>query len=81
MIIEGELTPAPTKALTMNIFDALRKVQQGEKIARIAWDNKDYCLMRDGWLTIYTKGDFHTWSVNDGDMEGNEWVLVKETND
>ena len=79
-IIEGEFsTPIPRKkgeSLTMDFIDAMRKIKEGMKVTRISWDNTDYCLMKDGWLTIYTKNAFHTWSVNDGDMEGQDWIVI-----
>ena len=86
-IIEGEieesLTPLPRKqgvSITMNFFDALKKVSEGETVTRISWNNGDYCLMKDGWLTIYTKGALHTWSVSDGDMEGEDWIVKAKDN-
>lgn len=79
------LTPTPHeqgKATTMDFPDAIREVINGKKITRMSWTSGDFCLLRDGWLTIYTKSDkdvkqeFHTWSVNDGDLEGNDWVVI-----
>jgi len=61
-------------------LNAKCKIIEGKKVARIVWGNKDYCLLKDGWLTIFTKDKLHTWSVNDGDMEGNDWVVVAEGN-
>ena len=86
-IQEGEviptLTPLPKvqgKAMTMDFPDAIREIIKGNKIARLSWVNADYGSLKDGWLVIFTRGDFHTWSVSDGDMEGQDWVVVKETN-
>ena len=78
--MEETLTPKPNKPVTMDFYEALKKVIEGKKIARESWNNGDYCLMKDGFLSIYTKGDFHTWSVNDGDMEGKDWT-IKNVND
>jgi hypothetical protein len=80
------LTPMPTtpsnNALslpaTMSFPDAMKKVLDGRKIRRESWSGDDYCLLKDGWITIYTNGDFHVWKINDGDMEGQDWVLVKD---
>lgn len=75
------LTPIPKvqgKAMTMDFPDAVREIIKGNKVARLSWANGDYGLLKDGWLTIFTKGAFHTWSVNDGDMESNDWIIVKE---
>ena len=78
------LTPLPKvagKAMTMDFPDAMREIIAGNKVMRLSWTNPDYCLVKDGWLTIFTKGDFHTWSVNDGDLDGQDWVVVKGVNE
>ena len=75
------LTPEPEHtARTMGFPDAIKEIILGRKVARVSWGNEDFCLLKDGWLTIFTKGDFHTWSVSDGDLEGQDWVVVYETN-
>jgi len=84
-IIEGEmLTPIPReqgKAITMSFPDAMAQVIKGKKVRRLSWETQtDHGLLKDGWLTIHTKGAFHTWSVNDGDMEANDFVVVGGVN-
>lgn len=83
-IIEGEvMTPTPKatnkeekpQARTMNFPDAMREIIKGNSVARVSWGNNDYCLLKDGWLSINRAGTFHTWTVNDGDMEGEDWVV------
>ena len=74
-----KLTPLPdpiTTPLTLKFSDAIEKIVEGKRVTRIAWENKDYCLLKDGWLSIYTKDDFHIWKVNDGDMEATDWVEI-----
>jgi hypothetical protein len=67
------LTPKPVvKAMTF--YDALKKLASGSKITRESWKNNDYCLMKDGFLSIFREGTFYTWSVNDGDVEGVDWI-------
>lgn len=82
--IEGEImTPMPRKqgkSITMDFPDAIKEVISGKKIRRLSWETEsDHGLLKDGWLTIYTKGAFHTWSVNDGDLEGNDWIVIGGT--
>lgn len=67
-------------ARTMSFFDAMRKIKDGDKVTRISWNNDDYCFLKDGWLSIFTAKDFHTWTINDGDMDGEDWILVGEGN-
>lgn len=84
-VIEGELlTPLPRKqgeSITMSFLDAMREIVSGKKVKRISWPSQtDHCLLKDGWVSIYTKGDFHSWNINDGDVEGQDWIIVKEGN-
>ena len=86
------LTPIPEtpivreegESITMSFIDAMREIINGKKVRRISWGNSDYCLLKDGWLTIYTqnvkdtKQEFHTWNINDGDIEGEDWIVVRE---
>jgi hypothetical protein len=77
------LTPVPENpevAMTMSFFDALKAIQAGKRVARISWGNNDYCVLKDGFLSIFIKGEMHTWAINDGDMEGQDWIVVTELN-
>lgn len=83
-VIEGEvLTPMPKRkqgeSITMNFIDAFKKLIEGKKITRISWGGNDYCLMKDYKVTIFTKEKYHDWIINDGDVEGSDWI-VKEDN-
>ena len=83
-VVEGEmLTPEPkveSKPQTMDFPDAIRQIMVGKKVARISWGNADYGLLKDSWLTIFTNGKFHTWLVNDGDLEAEDWTVIGESN-
>ena len=74
------LTP-PTIAVQMNFYDALHEITDNKRVARVDWKSKDYCLMHDGKLSIFTKGKIRPWIVNDGDLEGRDWIVVKGTDD
>jgi len=88
--MQAALTPAPrlsggggggkSKSMTMDFFDALKRISEGKMVSRVSWANKDHCLMKDGWLVIFTKDEYHTWSINDGDMDGQDWIIVTEPN-
>lgn len=81
--MDNNMTPVPLKKdgpVTMNFFDALKQISVGKIISRISWNNTDYCLLKNGWLTIYTKNSFHSWLVSDGDIDGNDWIVLKELN-
>ena len=70
---------APTVEPNMDFPAAIRKLTEGAKIARIDWQNTDYgFLSTDGWLSIYRNGEiFAHWKVNDGDLKGTDWMIVK----
>ena len=80
-IIEGEesLTPKAT-VIQMNFFDALHAIVDNKRVARVDWKNSDYCLMNDGKLSIFIDGKIRPWIVNDGDLEGRDWIIVRGTN-
>ena len=66
--------------ITMDFPKAMRAVISRKSIKRISWPEKDYALLKDTWLTIFTKGEFHTWKINDGDMEAKDWITIAEKN-
>jgi len=81
--IEESLTPMPTiqsKPRTMDFPDAIRQIISGKKVSRVSWGNGDYVFIKDEWLSIFTKGAFHTLLVSAGDAEGQDWTIVMETN-
>lgn len=79
-LVEEFMTPPLRevgKAQTMDFPDAIREIISGKKVRRLSWETlTDHGLLKDGWLTIHTKGAYHTWSVNDGDLEGQDWVVI-----
>lgn len=64
----------------MSFPDAIRELINGKRIARVEWHNADYGVLRDGWLTIFRNGTFHTWSVNDGDLTNDDWIILEDLN-
>lgn len=81
--MEKTFSPIPkkNKTVVMDFPEAMRKIIEGKKITRLLWDDsEEYCLFKDGWLSIHTRNNFHKWLVNDGDLMATDWVEVKETN-
>jgi len=77
------MSPPPASIVqptTMSFPDAMHEIKAGNKVARISWPKEDFGLLRDDWLEIFTNGDFYVWKVNDGDIEGEDWVVVADTN-
>lgn len=74
-----DTSPLPVKTqVELSFPDAIREVLNGRKITRLEWNNNDYCLLKDSFLTIFTRGDFHQWIVNDGDLNAIDWVVLYE---
>lgn len=84
-IVERTFSPVPVQAeegvITLSFPDALREVMNGNKITRIEWsDNNTYGVLMDTFLMIYIKGEFHRWSVNDGDLFATDWIVLPKSN-
>ena len=73
------LTPE-VGALTMDFPDAIRKIKEGKKVRRITWPEEDYGVIEEGWLKVFTNKKLSRWSVNDGDMEAQDWVVLTDLN-
>lgn len=74
------LTPIPRKvgqSITMSFPDAMREIIRGKRVRRLEWENEEEnCFLKDGWLSIFINGAIHAWKVSDGDMEGQDWIVV-----
>jgi hypothetical protein len=68
------------KPETMDFPDAIRQLINGKRIARVEWHNADYGVLRNGWLTIFRDGTFHTWLVNDGDLMADDFIVLADLN-
>jgi hypothetical protein len=78
---EEMLTPIPRKpgeSITMDFPDAIKEISNGKRVRRLSWPGEDYGVLENGWLSVFTKGAIHTWTVSDGDMEGQDWIVIKE---
>ena len=77
----ADMTPTPIEVIkddgTMDFPDAIRELTNGKKIARLAWKPADdYGLLKDGYLMIYINGKFNKFLVNDGDLLGDDWIIL-----
>ncbi len=70
-------TPVPAKDMKITFPQAIRAIMDGKKVRRLSWKNVDeYCVLMDEWLKIFIRNEFHTWQVSQGDMEGDDWVII-----
>jgi hypothetical protein len=72
------MSQMPTLAVTPVDFPkAIAAVRDGKRVARESWKNpKDYCMLKDGFLMIYRDGEWFSWLVNDGDLLGEDWLIL-----
>lgn len=73
----GQFSPPPVAEKLMDFPSAMEEIIKGNRITRVAWnDVNEYGILADGWLTIHTKGEFHVWKVNDGDLTAQDWKIT-----
>jgi len=74
--------PSPKKKkenrTQLDFPEAIMVVRNGGKITKLEWKNdKIYGCMNNGFLSLHQEnGSFSRWLVNDGDMVGEDWVIV-----
>ena len=77
--IDTEIIKEEPKGLTFP--QAIGELTKGKKIARLSWTPDDsYGLLKDGFLMIFIGKQFKKWIVNDGDLTGEDWVVLSELN-
>lgn len=70
---QTKISPIP-----MKFPEAMREVIKGNRITKLEWnDTNAYASLLHGYLKL-RKGDgtLHNWIVSDGDMLGEDWVVV-----
>jgi hypothetical protein len=79
----GEVTQSPimqTEKLPvqMDFYDALREIMEGKIVTKLEWKNKGYYGVLDGsFLKLHKPdGKLYSWILNDGDINGTDYVLV-----
>jgi len=66
---------APDK--TMDFPDAIRQVIDGKRITKLEWkDAEEFGVLLDGKLKIHRHGKFFDWLINDGDLTGEDWIVI-----
>lgn len=67
------------KPVELSFPDAIREVLNGRKITRLAWEsNSTFGCLKDTFLMIFIRGEYHQWIVNDGDMNAIDWIVLPE---
>ena len=62
----------------MKFPEAISAITDGKKVTKISWENKEYFSeLRDGLLKLHKPdGRYYEWTVNEGDMTGEDWVII-----
>ena len=73
-------SPIVVKPIEMDFMEALRVVIEGKKITKLDWENRaTYVTLRGGFLSIHQDGKWSRLLVSDGDLLGEDWVMVNDT--
>lgn len=70
-------SPLPTSEMTFP--QAIEKVIAGKKVTRVEWGNtRIYLMLWAGFLNIKRPTGFHQLLVSEGDMKGEDWIVVEK---
>jgi len=59
--------------------EALDKTIDGNKVTKLEWNDESvYGYLKDSILTLHKNDQDFTWGVNDGDIVGEDWVVLEE---
>ena len=66
------------QVIGMSFPKALEKLIEGKKITKREWANSNiYGLLKDGFLMLRkADGKFYTWVVSEGDLRGQDWIVI-----
>lgn len=71
---------SPTQSKEMSFTEAVEKIILGKKLTRVEWGNKEsYIFLNDGLLKIRKPDGLHPLLVSEGDLKGDDWVVVEES--
>lgn len=80
--ISSPLPGKKAKQRKMYTFhEAVELMLEDRKLQRLEWADQDiYCTMAGEALRLFKKGDQYDWLISRGDIMGNDWVVVVDTN-
>lgn len=72
---------SPTIAKRMDLPDALKAIMKGKRITKLEWANERiYCALENGFVVIHKETGVHSWIISEGDLLGNDWVVLPAMN-
>ena len=76
-MVEPATSPVIKQPETMDFPEAMRKVIEGKKVTRLGWNDRNvYGLLKDTFLMLHIRNEFHAWTVSEGDLLAEDWVTV-----
>ena len=71
---------SPTQNKEMSFAEAIEKIILGKKLTKLEWGNKEtYITLYEGILKIKKSDGFHPLLVSEGDLKGDDWMVVEES--
>lgn len=71
-------------SVLMDFYQALRVMENGEKVSCISWEGMAKCgyiRTKDGKLVWVDMNDIErAWILTDSDIKANDWYMYKEKN-
>lgn len=62
---------------TFNFYRALKEMELGQKVTKLEWADEAIYGYLEGVLKLNKRGTVHQWIVNDGDIMGEDWIIIK----
>lgn len=73
----GPIPKPPQRTLTFSqAIDAV--ANQDATITKLEWADDSRAELREGFLMIRLNDKWHRWTLNDGDLSGTDWIILKE---
>lgn len=70
-------SPLATIPKFVSFPEAIRSVIDGKSITKEEWEDPEiYGKLQGGLLMFYRDGKWHKWILNDGDLLGEDWVVL-----
>jgi len=83
MIDINATSPVPFRlSETMTFGKAIMEVLDGGRIHKLEWEDKEYYgFLDNAVLTIHKPdGKVFVWMVSEGDIVGNDWIVLPRSN-
>jgi hypothetical protein len=70
---------SPIASPEMTFPQAMERVIAGKKVTKVEWGGKSqYVVLMNGFLSIKRPTGYHQLIVSEGDMRGEDWIVVEK---